>query len=60
MATPPSSATANFSTFNQPFSNVRRVARPENGHPPPRTRTLLSYAEATGRFHVRLVVTHAT
>jgi hypothetical protein len=26
----------------------------ENGHPLPHTRTLLSYAEAIRRFHVRL------
>ncbi|MGB6400918.1 MAG: hypothetical protein WBF73_35355 [Bradyrhizobium sp.] len=32
-----------------------RVARLENGHPLPSTKTLLSYAKATGsRFHVRL------
>jgi hypothetical protein len=36
-----------------------RVARLENGHPSPSTKTLLSYVKATGRFHVRLVVTHA-
>jgi hypothetical protein len=58
METPPSSATANFSTFQAAvFECPRggRVARLENGHPLPSTKTLLSYAKATGsRFHVRL------
>jgi hypothetical protein len=48
-----------FSSGRFRMSAGGRVARLENGHPPPSSKTLLSYAEATGRFHGRLVVRHA-
>src|SRR6266481_4247103 len=48
-----------FSSSRFRISADDRVARLENGRPRPRTKTLLSYVEATGRFHLRLVVRHA-